>query len=315
MKDILCILACSVVCLSAVGQGTVHLANKVSGVYGVDAPFFDEHGVRLEGTNYVAQLYAWKPNEGFLAVGQSMPFQTNGYFESRTVVIWFVYPFSPALVQVRAWYIPGGATFEQAALAGAWNGVSEVLLVLEPGFGGGFPPSIPAALIGLKYPGLPLILQQPQSHTAVPGAQVTLSVLASSGVGLTYQWYQMPSDRPDGSIPDATNAVHTAGPIETNTTFWVTLSNSAGAVISDPAQVTIVAEPPRLGPGMVSSLPALTLDGIPGTAYRIEQKPDLKESIWAPLVDISLQISPYTLIDSTASNSPARFYRAVAGSE
>jgi hypothetical protein len=218
-------------------------------------------------------------------------------------------------VQVRAWHVSGGTTFEQAVLAGAWTGVSEVLLVPQPGFGGGFPPSIPAALIGLRYPGLPLILQQPQSHTADPGAQVTLSVLASSGVGLTYQWYQMPSDRPDGSIPDATNAVHTAGPIETNTTFWVTLSNSAGSVISNPAQVTVVAEPPRLGLSIVSGLPALTLDGVPGTAYRIDQRPDLDESVWTPLVDISLQVNPYTLIDSAAANAPARLYRAAVGSD
>jgi hypothetical protein len=310
------IVVWSLITLTAFSQGTVYLANRIPGqTISVDAPFFDEQEIRLEGSNYVAQLYAWKPDEGFLAVGRSTPFQTNEYFESIGVTIWFVYPHSPALVQVRAWQVSGGTTFEQAVLAGAWNGVSEPLVLPDPGFGGGFPPSIPAALIGLKYPGLPLIIQQPLSHTADPGSQVTLSVLASSGVGLTYQWYQMPSDRPDGSIPDATNAVHTAGPIETNTTFWVTLSNSAGAVISNPAQVTVVAEPPRLGLGMVSSLPALTLEGVPGTPYRIEQRPALNQSIWTPLVDISLQISPHNLIDSTASNSPARFYRAVAGSK
>jgi hypothetical protein len=309
------ILTWSLASLTAFSQGTVELANGIPGQFGsVDAPFFDEQGIRIEGPEYVAQLYTWKPDEGFLAVDRSTPFRTNGYFESIGVTIWFVYPFSPALVQVRAWHLSGGTTFEQAVSAGAWTGVSEVLLVPDPGREG-VPPSLQARLIGLKYPGLPLILQQPQSQTANPGGQVTLSVLASSGVGLTYQWYQMPSDRPDGSIPDATNAVHTTGPIETNTTFWVTLSNSAGSVISNPAQVTIVAEPPRLGLGMVSSLPALTIEGIPGTLYRIEQRPDLNESIWTPLVDISLQVHPYTLIDSAAANAPARFYRAVIRSD
>ena len=280
----------------------------------VDAPFFDEQGLPIEGPEYVAQLYAWKPDEGFLAVGPSTPFQINGYFEPIGVAIWFVGSFTPALVQVRAWHLSGGTTFEEAVTGGVWTGVSEALVVPEPGCGSCFPPSIPAALIGLKYPGLPLIVEQPQSLIASVGRHATLSVLASSGVGVKYQWYQMPSDapnNPDGLIYGATNAVYVTEALQTNTTFWVTLSNSAGAVISDPAHITVVTNPPRLGLSMVSGQPTLTLEGVPGTPYRIEHVAELKGSAWTPLVEITLQSSPLTLIDATAGGTGSRLYRVV----
>jgi hypothetical protein len=173
-------------------------------------------------------------------------------------------------------------------------------------------------LIGLRYPGLPLIVEQPQSQIIAPGREVTLSVLASSGVGLTYQWYQMPSDSPfnlDGLILGATNAVYVTGPLQTNTTFWVTLSNSAGAVISEPAQVTVVADPPRLDLRMDGGRPTLTLEGVPGTTYRIEHIADLLGSDWTPLVEVTLQTSPLTWIDATAGSAFSRFYRVAVGGE
>jgi hypothetical protein len=39
-------------------------------------------------------------------------------------------------VQVRAWQIEGGQSFEQAALAGAWTGLSEVLFLPYTGLPG-----------------------------------------------------------------------------------------------------------------------------------------------------------------------------------
>lgn len=47
-------------------------------------------------------------------------------------------------------------------------------------------------------------------------------MLAGSGVGMAYQWYQMPSDNPlnlDGLIYGATNAIYVTGPLQTDTTF------------------------------------------------------------------------------------------------
>src|SRR5438552_2187012 len=220
MKAIILICQCLLVTAVAHGQGSVFFRNKILGQVGaVDVPFFDDHGVRLEGSNYFAQLYAWKEGDGFQPVGTPVPFATNGYFYGDEVVVPFVHGCSPAWVQVQAWEAQGGTTFEQAALAGVWTGLSAVLLLPQTGS-----PSRPEAcpearLSGLEYPGRPVLVRQPQVQTVLAGERVALSVVASSGVQMAYQWYQQPSARPDGLISGATNATYTSSILLTNTTF------------------------------------------------------------------------------------------------
>lgn len=118
----------------ALGQGSIALRNKILGqVDGVDAPFFDDRGVPLEGPKYVVQIYAWKTGDGFQSVASPLAFATNGYFYGELALVPFVGFCAPAWVQVRAWESQGGASFEQAALAGAWTGVSDVLFLPQTG--------------------------------------------------------------------------------------------------------------------------------------------------------------------------------------
>jgi len=156
------------------------------------------------------------------------------------------------------------------------------------------------------------VVQQPKGQTVLAGASATLSVLASSGVLMSYQWYQEPSERPDGLIPGATNATYTTSALNNTTTFWVSVSNSAGSVLSDKATVTVVADAPRLTLERAGALPVLSLDGLVGFTYRIEYSTNLSATNWTSLVELSLRTSPFTFNDSGWSNSPARFYRAVA---
>jgi len=209
----------------ALGQGSVWFRNGIRQQYQpVDAPFFDDHGVRLEGSNYVAQLYAWNTGEGFQPVGTAVPFATNGYFYAGRVVVPFVGVCAPAWVQVRAWQVDGSASFEQAASAGAWTGVSGVLFLPQTGSPGRPEACLDALLFGLQYPGRPLVLRQPRAQAARLGERATLSVVTSSGVQMSYQWYQDPSDRPDGLIVGATNTTYTTPALSTGTTFWVTVT-------------------------------------------------------------------------------------------
>jgi hypothetical protein len=76
-------------------------------------------------------------------------------------------------------------------------------------------------------------------NRAVLSLTLWLVIIPSLGQGTIHlanrciKWYQLPSDSPfnlDGLILGATNAVYVTGPLQTNATFWVTLSNSAGAV-------------------------------------------------------------------------------------
>lgn len=177
--------------------GTVRFSNRyLNGL--VNAPFFNQKLEYLD-EKYMAQIYAWNPEIGFVAVGSTTPFFSqeakNGYFNGGYSDIHFIEPLSQVWVQVRAWFSEAGATFEDAALAGAWTGASNFVYLPITG-GRGEPPYVPAPMIGLKYPGAPIIVQQPKPKTIQARSKVTLSVVASSGVEATYQWFQEPSDSP-----------------------------------------------------------------------------------------------------------------------
>jgi len=315
------LLTCAVFAPHVCGQGTIGFANLVHDPRGdVDAPFFDQQGFLLEGPGYVAQLYVWKTGEGFIPMGEPTPFLNDGYFNGGLVVVWFLPGSGSVWIQVRAWETASGETFEDAALAGAWTGASEALFLPETG-SGGFPPSEPARLVGLEYPGQPVIVRQPRSQT-VQSRQATLSVVASSGVGMTYQWYQWLGERPDGLIVGATNATYATPLLLTHTTYWVTVSNSAGTTTSERATVKLLN----------SGLPWVGLDLAPGGAarvtlvgdyvrnYQIEYQTNLAAP-WLPLEKVRLETAvdpfPYfdhgaaTVVDEGATNSPVRFYRAV----
>ena len=309
---LLCYLyACCLTLSVARSQGTVWFMNRFGPE--VDAPFFDEQGVLLEGSAYLAQLYFWNADVGFgPAAGNPVVFSTNGWFFGESVVLPFVPECGSAWVQVRAWEAQGGETFEEAALAGAWTGVSTILFLQPLGSPGRPEACRHAPLIGLKYPGSPIVLQQPQARTILAGTTATLGVIASSGVLMSYQWYKQPSDLPDGLIPGATNATYTTPALTNDSSFWVSVTNSAGSVLSNEATVRVLDAAPRLSLRQGAGLPMLTLDASVGLPYRIEYKADLGTTNWSRLVDLSLHSSPFSFIDSGATDSPVRFYRAVA---
>jgi hypothetical protein len=120
MKRLVAVCAYSMTLALAGGQGDVWFSNKIPAqVGGVDTPFFDDRWVRLEGPSYAAQLNAWRFGEGFVPVNCPTPFKTNGYFDGGSVTVPFLAGDGSIWVQVRAWRVDGGATFEQATLAGA----------------------------------------------------------------------------------------------------------------------------------------------------------------------------------------------------
>ena len=323
MRVVLCICAYFLAGLCAVGQGTVDFDNHKVYFFTnilVDAPFFDDQGTRLEGPSYVAQLYLWRAGPGFRAVGSPVAFATDGYFSGGEVKLFYHYDRElfyvdegyPAWVQVRAWRVDGGTTFEQAALTGAWTGLSGVLFLPRTGCPhcGGVP-SGPVDLIGLQYPGSPLVVRQPQAQTILAGERATFTVIASSGVSMSYQWYGQPSDRPDGLIPGATNPAYTTPALRTNTTFWVSISNTAGSTLSERATMTVVPRAPQLRLSRIAGLPALTIDAVVGLTYRIEYNTNLSTSNWIVLAELSLTSNPFTFVDTQGTNSAIRFYRVL----
>ncbi len=147
---VVCLLAHSAMAWNC--DGTVVLANK-NPVVPINAPFYDYQGIPLAGPSYVAQLY-WGTEETSLSpIGDAIPFKINGYFvpQQRNLPNMAGYL---AWVQVRAWAVAGGSSYEQAKDAGVYTGVSNVLH-LYMGNPCAHLPTTPADLIGLKYMGIP----------------------------------------------------------------------------------------------------------------------------------------------------------------
>jgi len=109
------------------GQGTIWFLNRVVGPGGVDSPVFYIDGItKLSGTGFLAQLYAGPTAATLKPIGASMHFLTGpaaGYFDASGVdptrVVSNVVPGEIAWVEVRAWELATGDTWETARIRGA----------------------------------------------------------------------------------------------------------------------------------------------------------------------------------------------------
>ncbi|MGC8724815.1 MAG: carboxypeptidase regulatory-like domain-containing protein, partial [Acidobacteriota bacterium] len=88
----------------------------------------------------------------------------------------------------------------------------------------------------------PSITTQPQSSTITSGASATLSVVASGGTPLSYQWYQGASGDTSNPISGATAASFTTPALNATTTYWVQVSNGCGSPASS-ATATVTVQP------------------------------------------------------------------------
>jgi hypothetical protein len=148
MKKILLTAAAVLVSVSVFAQGELTFGNL--GALGPDAPITAPDGAtRLEGSGYMAQLYAGPAGtaEGSLtAVGAAVAFATGagaGYWAPATRQIASVAPGANAAVQVRAWDVSSGSSWETATVRGESN-------ILDPFQLGGGSAGPPTAMIGLQ---------------------------------------------------------------------------------------------------------------------------------------------------------------------
>ncbi|HTY88369.1 MAG TPA: immunoglobulin domain-containing protein [Candidatus Acidoferrum sp.] len=167
-----------------------------------------------------------------------------------------------------------------------------------------------------SYPATaPYILTPPQDQTVSPGSPVSFSVFASGSAPLNYQWY-FNTNTP---ISGATNPVFSLASVQgTNAgTYAVVISNSAGAVISSNALLTVsggTPSPPQLsGPvyDAGSGTFSLTIAGDPGLDYIVQVSTNLTD--WISLSTNHSAVPPFVWTDAGASNFSWRFYRVRLG--
>ena len=158
MKVLLGFIPCVFANITALAQGTV-LFNTYSPLDGVNAPCYDYQGVSLLGPAYVAQLYAGATANSLTPIAEPVAFGVDGrlagYVFGGLVEVPTDPSGGPIWVQVRAWAVAGGATYEQALAAGAYTGLSNVLFLSRTGDPDGGVPSLPVPLVGLQFVGVP----------------------------------------------------------------------------------------------------------------------------------------------------------------
>lgn len=313
MNNSLIAVLCTVVGISAfAGAGTVALDNTPLRGGSEEGRFYRD-GVFLSGPAYLAQLYAGIESDRLVKVGEPTAFLTGdmaGYFSGGSVAIPFIQGSIMAFVQVRAWEAENGATFEEAALSGHWSGISSILHVLT-GNPWSTPPSPPASLFGLKYPGDPVIVQSPADRNIRMGESAALEIVASGGVQLRYQWYQGESGNLAKPVTDATNAVFSASPAAT-TTYWVRASTSAGATDSAAATVTVIpANAVLLNLRLEQHVPVVTVETPASGQFQLLFSGNVVSPTWDTLTNVMLTTNRLTIVDAAGSNALVRFYRGV----
>jgi len=143
--------ACSLLGLTAYGQGQINFANFVPAPANINAIMYQSDGVtKLTGPTYEAGLYAGPTAASMTLVAQAA-FLTGGgagYIASQTVTVPTVAGGSVAAVQFVIWDVSQYATFTAAEQSGALNvfAASPVFnITLSAGA-----PATPPAITGLQ---------------------------------------------------------------------------------------------------------------------------------------------------------------------
>jgi hypothetical protein len=119
--------------------------------------------------------------------------------------------------------ISTATTGQTGRFSGALNGGPAPALLLPP-----FPPSIAF---------------NPVDTTVRPGSSATLNVGALGRSPRSYQWYHGFTGNTNAPVAGATNTTLVTGPISTNTSFWVRVSNPDGVADSASATVFVMDGP------------------------------------------------------------------------
>jgi len=171
-------------------QGQVNFAARVVGVY--DAPVYFCSS-KLEGNQYLVQLYAGPLASSLAPIGDPLPIRTGaaaGYWTAAARTINAVDATGNAFVQVRVWDTNAGATFE-AALAGGFGFGESVIITVKPTVA----PDLPATLVGLTSFGIANDCPEPSVITlAVTGGLAFLTLHRRRSCNYKTQLRSTPKD-------------------------------------------------------------------------------------------------------------------------
>jgi GH35 family endo-1,4-beta-xylanase len=159
----------------------------------------------------------------------------------------------------------------------------------------------------------PSIIEQPQSQTLPMGTSAELQVQAFGSAPLAFQWYRGDAGVTTSPIAGATTNTYTTPPISANSSFWVRISNAAGATNSAAAVITALPAP-------VLGLRSSPADGSIVTVFwpawasgfRLSSAPELTDSMqWLSVLGVPTTNGSMVEMAVSATNRH-RFFRLVA---
>lgn len=156
----------------------------------------------------------------------------------------------------------------------------------------------------IHYP--PTITTQPQSQVAVAGDSAAFGVVATGTEPMAYQWQFN-----GANLPGATNAMLTFTNLTTDQTggYSVTIGNIAGSTNSSTAVLSVYDSAAAMFTSFSCSTNGscqMDVAGVPGYDYVIQASTNLLN--W---ISLQTNSSPFTFVDTHASQYPHRFYRAI----
>jgi hypothetical protein len=168
--------------------------------------------------------------------------------------------------------------------------------------------SVTSVVARLVVRSAPAIVTQPQDQMVPVGSDATFTVVATGGT-LSYQW------RFNGAtIPGATSATYTRVNVQPAHAgaYTVLIANSLGAVVSQPATLTLGSPLTLANPQFASGVFSAQVSGGAGNSiYVIEVSTNLTS--WSTLTTVSNATGPAIFTDANTSSDRVRAYRARLG--
>jgi len=152
------------------------------------------------------------------------------------------------------------------------------------------------------------IVLQPTNRMVQLGSNVTFTASVNGIPPFQYQWRFN-----NTNISGATSSTYLIPSVTVSNqgVYSVTISNSAGGVISSNAFLT-VKFPPLVSLQLSAGVPQLNLNGMVGSNFVAQYCTDLTASNWLDLFSITnFSGNPYQFVDPDGATQPTRFYRVL----
>lgn len=149
----------------------------------------------------------------------------------------------------------------------------------------------------------PAVSLQPHGGVFNPGTTATFSVGGSGTSPLAYQWFFGGT-----ALAGQTNATLVVSNVQPSNAgaYYAQMSNGAGSALSSSANLTVSTNWSLTVPRLSATGFQFKLLGLTNSHYEIDASTNLLNN-WVPL---QTSFPPWLFIDASATNYPARFYRA-----